>query len=190
MSDHDEHASEPAPGGQSTPSTHGQPPPPPPTAPEPDAAEQTTTGHGYGDAGRRLLARIIDSLIVGIPLWILLVGIARLEATGALYTIITTLAGFGYFVYFETSTGATLGKKLLNMQVVDGTGTTPITTEGSFRRNWWMLLGLLSFVPIVGWLASIASLGIAIAIGVTISSDRQNQGFHDKMATTYVTRTS
>ena len=91
-------------------------------------------------------------------------------------------------MYLETSEGATLGKKVLNLRVADRNDRSPIDTDASVRRNWWMLLGVVSGIPVIGWLASLASLGIAIAIGVTISSDTYNQGWHDKMASTTVPR--
>ena len=103
-------------------------------------------------------------------------------------SVVSALVGFGYFVYLETSEGATFGKKIVNLRVAGENGASPISTDASFRRNWWLLLGLLSPIPIIGLLASLASLGIAIAIGVTISSDDRNQGFHDKMAATTVAR--
>lgn len=131
--------------------------------------------------GMRLLGRIIDAFVVGIPMVILFAIIPGLSVGGIVYTILTTLVGFGYFVYLESSTGATVGKKLLNMRVVASNGQ-PLSMEASARRNWWLLIGVLSGIPVLGFLASLASLGVVIYIAVTISGDANNRGWHDQMA--------
>ncbi|MDX1620140.1 MAG: RDD family protein [Nitriliruptorales bacterium] len=176
---------------QSTPS--GSPPPPPPAGQPTHGTEESWKRDGgkvYGGAWIRLGARIVDGFIVGIPLSIIFLIIPGVDTFGVAYSVISALVGFGYFVFLETSQGATYGKKLLNLRVADHNDRSPIEMDSSFRRNWWMLLGVLSGIPVIGFLASLASLGIAIAIGVTISSDNYNQGWHDKMANTTVPRTS
>lgn len=140
----------------------------------------------YGGVWKRFGARIIDGLIVGIPVAILLAVLPGLGTGGLIGTALSALAGFAYFVFMETSSGATLGKRLLGMSVVGVGGESPISADASARRNAWMLLGLLGGVPLLGLLASLASLGIAIAIAVTISSDNRNQGLHDKFGSTLV----
>jgi uncharacterized RDD family membrane protein YckC len=154
--------------GQPGPQQDGQPP-----------------GGGYGGIGKRLVARILDGLIVAIPLSILFAILPGLRPGGMVYSVVAGVAGFAYFVVLETSSGATFGKQILGMRVTDAAGAT-ITTDASFRRNWWMLLSAAGGIPIIGWLASLAGLVIVIVIAVTISSDPRNQGFHDKMADTLV----
>jgi uncharacterized RDD family membrane protein YckC len=143
-------------------------------------------GTQYGGVWKRFGARIIDGLIVGIPLAIVLAILPGISPGGVLYGLITAAASFGYFVFLETSRGATLGKQVLGMKVADASGASPIAVDASIRRNWWLLLNALSGVPIIGWLLSLAALGVVIAIAVTISSDPRNQGLHDKMANTVV----
>lgn len=90
-----------------------------------------------------------------------------------------SLAWFGYYVYFESSTGATLGKKLLNIRVVAADGTPP-SMEAAAKRNIWMLFGL---VPIIGGIAGFIAV---IVIAVTINSQPANRGKHDEFADTAV----
>jgi uncharacterized RDD family membrane protein YckC len=85
--------------------------------------------------------------------------------TGSSSAIISLL-WFGYFVWFESNSGATVGKKLLNLRVVVADGSNP-SLETAAKRNVWMLFGL---VPFVGGLLSLIAV---IAIIVTISSNRR-----------------
>lgn len=167
-------------------SASAPPPPPPPSAHEgapggaPDGAWSSPQSSGqFGGLGKRFLARIIDGLIIGIPVAIILIFGLNLSAQGFLYTALTSLINLGYFIWLETSQGGTIGKRLLGMKVTDEAGAA-ITPEQSFKRNWWLLL---SIIPVIGGLAG---LGVAIYIAVTISSDNRNQGFHDKMANALV----
>jgi uncharacterized RDD family membrane protein YckC len=157
------------------------PGPPPAAPPPPDAAAVT----GTAGLGARFGARILDGLIVFIPASILLglagLGMGGLALDSWLFNAITSLLWFGYYVYFESTSGATLGKKLLNIKVVAADGTPP-STEAAAKRNIWMLFGL---VPIIG---GIAQLVAVIVIAVTISSNEANRGKHDEFAGTGVLR--
>ena len=129
----------------------------------------------------RLLARIIDAFVVGIPMIILFAIIPGLAVGGLVYSVVTAALGFGYFVWMESTMGATVGKRVLNMKVVSTTGGN-VSMEASARRNWWLLIGVVSGVPVVGLLASLVSLAIVIYIAVTISQNPNGRGWHDQMA--------
>jgi uncharacterized RDD family membrane protein YckC len=157
------------------------PVPPPAASPPPEAGVSGTAG-----LGGRFGARLLDGLIVGIPASLLLglagIGVGGgLALDGWLFGAITSLLWFGYYVYFESTSGATLGKKLLNLRVVSADGSPP-STEAAAKRNVWMLFGL---VPILG---GIAQLVAVIVIAVTISSGAHNRGKHDEFAGTGVLR--
>lgn len=140
---------------------------------------------------RRLGARIIDGLVMLIPVLVVsaIFGGASVsvggEADGA--AILASLVGvaitFAYFVYMESNKGATVGKKALGMTVHDASGGA-ITTEQSAKRNAYMFLGV---VPFIGGLLSLAA---AIGIAITVNSDPEGQGFHDKWAGALVRRNS
>lgn len=191
------HTGEEGPRGASDATPAGAPPPPPPSEErirDLDEGPSGTAGYAHGQATGgpwiRLGARILDGIIVGIPLSLLFWLIPGVDVGGVTYNIVSALIGFGYFVYLESNEGATYGKKILNLRVATQGGVSPITTDASVRRNWWMLLGVLAGIPVISFLASLASLGIAIAIGVTIGSDDRDRGFHDQMAGTIVPRTA
>lgn len=165
----------------------GSPPPPPPSserevpaAPPPSAEEMRGRGSDHPSLAKRFGARFLDGIILTIA-WLLigfvLGGFGDVGVAGsALLNLVGSLVGLGYYVGFESSTGATPGKRILSMSVVDVSGQGHISVEQSVKRNWWLLLGL---IPIVGGLAS---LGVAIYIAVTINSDPRGQGWHDRIA--------
>jgi uncharacterized RDD family membrane protein YckC len=133
--------------------------------------------------GVRFGARLLDTLLIGIPAAIVLgiigLGTGGFGMEGWLGGAITSILWFGYFVYFESNSGATIGKKLLNIKVVGADGNPP-TMEAAAKRNVWMLFGL---VPILG---GIAQLIAVIVIAVTINSNQFNRGKHDEFAGTGV----
>jgi uncharacterized RDD family membrane protein YckC len=151
----------------------GAPPPPPP-------------GGGYGGLGKRFGARLIDYLLVGIPVTIVVALLPGIPVGGLISNVVVAAAVFVYFLFLETSQGATFGKQWLKMAVTDESGGSPISMDASMRRNWWVLLGALQGIAVIGLLASLASLAIVIIIAVTISSDGRNQGWHDKLGSTLV----
>ena len=157
--------------------------PPPPQTP---GGPYGSVFSGTADLGPRIGARLLDILIVAIPASIVL-GIIGLGVFGGFGTgswlgsAITSLLWFGYFVFFESNRGATIGKQLLNLKVIDANGAPP-SFEVAARRNVWMLFGL---IPWIGGLLSFIAL---IVIMVTISSDAHNRGYHDTFAGTAVMR--
>lgn len=158
--------------------------PPPPQQP---GSPYGSVFAGTASLGARIGARLLDILIVAIPASILL-GILGFGTYGMFDTgswvgsAITSVLWFAYFVFMESSRGATIGKQVLNLKVISASGAPPSTEEAA-KRNIWMLFGL---VPLIG---GIASLVAVIVIMVTISSDQHNRGYHDTFAGTAVMRT-
>jgi uncharacterized RDD family membrane protein YckC len=105
---------------------------------------------------RRLLALLIDAVLVGVLLALLGVAIAvpYLVLTGptAVGAIFAGLFGFVYgvaiFLYFmlvEGSAGTTLGKRVMGLKVVGPTGRGPNLAEAAVRnvsKIYWVLLFL------------------------------------------------
>lgn len=136
---------------------------------------------------RRLGARIIDGVVMLIPVLVVSAVFGGVSVGGEVdgSAFVAGVLGIGvtfaYFVLMESGRGGTVGKKALGMSVHDAAGG-PITTEQSAKRNAYMFLGI---VPVVGGLLSLAA---AIGIAVTVSSDPQGRGFHDKFADALVRR--
>jgi uncharacterized RDD family membrane protein YckC len=116
--------------------------------------------------GRRLVAFIIDSVIIGIAYGIVyaLVG----QAVAGLVTLVVAIA---YFVYFEGGpTGQTLGKRALGIRVYDFRQGGPI----GYGRGFIRYIGkVLSSIP--------CYLGYFWMLW-----DREKQAWDDKLANSVV----
>ncbi|WP_308197020.1 RDD family protein [Rhodococcus sp. CH91] len=147
--------------------------------------ESNFGGGAPGELLPRLGARIIDTLIVGIPM-VILTFVMLLASGGSGFvsffmTVVTGVVAFGYWTYLESTQGATFGKKLLGLSVVAPGGGHP-TLEQAAKRNAFIALQILTGIPVLGFLASLLSLAAWIGIAVTIEQDGGKQGFHDKFA--------
>ncbi len=122
---------------------------------------------------RRAVARIIDSLLIGIVIVYAMpiAGFSEGFTTSVLAVAIVT----AYFTLMESHAGRTIGKMALGLRTVGPDGGNP-SLEMAFRRNIWYLLGLL---PYIGGLAEIAAV---IYVAVTISRSPTNTGWHDTFA--------
>lgn len=120
----------------------------------------------------RFLAILIDSIGLGIVSAILS-SLTGGDATGRSANGLQTLLGVAYFCYFWSSygKGQTFGMRALNIKVVK--------TDGSQLD----LIG--AFIRYVGLIISIACLFIGV---IWAAFDGQKQGWHDKIAGTYVVK--
>jgi uncharacterized RDD family membrane protein YckC len=120
----------------------------------------------------RTVAYIIDGIGVGIVSGI----ISSVLGGGAMSTTANSLnfiLGLAYFCYFwsEQGGGQTLGMRVMNLKVIRTDGSMLTITQGLIRY-----LGL--FVSF-----------LCIFIGVIwVAFDANKQGWHDKIAGTYVVR--
>ena len=127
-------------------------------------AQPVGSGGARAEFGPRLLAFIIDMIILGVVNG-LLGAILKTPGYG-----LGTLIGIAYFVYFEGGeTGQTLGKKAMNIRVVDG------ATGGALGYGK-AVLRYIGRIP-----SSICFIGYLWALW-----DPEKQTWHDKIATTYV----
>jgi uncharacterized RDD family membrane protein YckC len=134
----------------------------------------------------RFFAYFVDSLIIGIPASI--VGGIIAAVTGAfsstnpnsgglfIFYAILVLATIGYYVYFWTQRdGQTIMNKALGIKVVKTDGS-PITTGTAIIRY-------------IGYIINSIIFGLPIGF-IWAAFDSQKQGWHDKIAGTYVVKTS
>lgn len=159
--------------------------------PQPPASQYTYAGFWV-----RLVARLLDSLIVGIPLAIifgLLFGVAAAvgSANGAgngssnpgqnaaaagvgflfiLFYLLVIAVTIGYWVYFWGTTGQTYGMRMLRLRVVDATTGGPIGISRALVR--WLMTIVNSWACYIGW--------------IWVAFDPRKQGWHDKVANTVV----
>ncbi len=121
-------------------------------------------------AGTRLVSYIIDAII----LWIIgaIVGLIFM-AIGVGYVaasiIVGILISLGYFTYFFGN-GQTPGMKVMKIKLCGTDGTYPIGYGKGFLR--WIGMLISALVIYIGFL--------------WILIDKDKQGWHDKIAATYV----
>jgi uncharacterized RDD family membrane protein YckC len=120
----------------------------------------------------RFAARLIDGIIVGIAVLIVAIPLMILDNSTTV-GLLSSVAGFAYYVLMDAKVGTTLGKKILGLSVQGSAAGRP-TLEQAAMRESFVLLGV---IPFVGGLLGLVA---AIAIAVTISQSSTGQGIHDQ----------
>ena len=122
----------------------------------------------------RFVAILIDSILVGI-VNAAIAAILGLNTNGR--SGLQLLLGLIYYVYFWSSAspwpGQTIGSKLLNLRVVRTDGSDLAISQALIRYVGFFISGLV--------------LGIGF---IWAAFDPNKQGWHDKIAGTYVVKTS
>jgi uncharacterized RDD family membrane protein YckC len=144
-----------------------------------NAIEQAVTVIGFG---RRLAAMLIDGLLIALLTFILVVAVAFLAVlaasfsqrdqpppVGRLIVLCGALISVVYYVRYWSKSGQTVGKSMLGIKVVSTDGSRVSTGKAVLRY--------------IGYLVS----GIVLSLGfLWVAYDRKRQGWHDKIAGTYV----
>ena len=162
------------------------PPPPPPPAgaypPQPPApygggyAQQPyAAGVNYAGFWIRVIAYIIDAILLGIVAGAIDVAFhanpndPSSSGTG-IAGLINFIIGIAYFVGLWSAWGATLGQRIFNLRVVDANTMQPITAGKAIIRYIGLVISfLVCFVGVI-WVAF----------------DARKQGWADKIASTLV----
>jgi uncharacterized RDD family membrane protein YckC len=186
------------------------PPPPPPTAwaappsgPVKDAGP--APGVSYADLGIRIVAYIVDVIVVGILFFIVgVIIIGVLASIGGFAGFVLGLvflfafnAAFSaiYFIYSWTNLRGSPGQRVLSLETVNAADGKTLTQAQAIRR-WLVLFGpfvLLSALQLVvgstlGGLFGLVSLAYLIYLLYTTYQDPKRQGFHDHYAETVVVK--
>lgn len=157
----------------------------------PDPVPATSGAGSPADLGVRFLARLIDSILVSVVTFWIIVGLFvpalfTNAATGYNFfggftlssivaSLLTAAVIIGYFAFMESRTGQTVGKMLIGLKTVGPDGNPP-SMEQAIKRNAFYAL---SIIPILGGLAQLAAV---IYIAVTINSSPTHTGWHDEFA--------
>jgi uncharacterized RDD family membrane protein YckC len=172
------------------------------------ATPSPATGLVYGDVPNRIIAYIIDILIlvvinIAVGIVLAIVGLSATTVSGLEVTtnwfasIIITVVSLAisgiYFVYMWTNRRATVGMQALSLQIGTAPDGTTITRDQAIKR--WLALGaifsiaqILSPLPLVGLLIAFLSLGWIIFLIVTTAQSPTKQGWHDKFANTMIVK--
>ena len=122
----------------------------------PEAAKYSKVG-----LGMRFFAYIIDTVYAGLPLIVcaVLLGVGLLAARGlggiAAAGVLGMICSLGWAIYYSfvkdgREGGQSVGKKALNLMVVNIATNEPCTKRESFVRQ--LDLFFLQMIPVVGWL--------------------------------------
>ena len=120
----------------------------------------------------RFVAYIIDAIIVGVVLGVLsgiLSAAMGAERAAGVISIISLVVSVAYYVYFWTTSGQTIGQKVMGLRVIRTDGST-LTVGNAVMR-------------MIGIAISSAVLFIGL---IWVAFDANKQGWHDKIAGTYV----
>jgi uncharacterized RDD family membrane protein YckC len=163
-------------------------------------------GLEYSGALPRFVAYFVDGIILGIigaaiqaVIYAVGLPVAGLSvadaygnapaylAIGVVAVVVVTAVEAAYFILLWASDGrATLGMRLLKIQVGDATDGRTISKETAFRR--WLALGAwlpaLVVVPALAGLANLVFLVWSLVLLVSTVSSPTKQGIHDRFANT------
>lgn len=183
-------------------------PPQPPRPPAGTAARGRGRGPApglvYAGVGVRLVAWIIDAVLVGLLSGLAAVGLGitfltvpgfhgldlgslafwRVDYGAARLTLVIVEAAISgaYFVYGWTRWGATLGQRFLNLQVRNDADGALLTTDQALKRWALLTVPLIGSLPGLGFFVLLYQLYLAW----TTSEDPNKQGFHDRQCGTVV----
>jgi uncharacterized RDD family membrane protein YckC len=176
---------------------------PPPAAPAP-AFQQAAVeagpapGIAYADLVTRIIALVIDALILFIPFILISLVLAFVSFGPFLASLVYAGASAGYFVYTWTRQRASYGQKFQKLECVNATDGATLTQDQAIRR-WAFLFGPNALVAIIANFPvfAIAALGSLLGLVVFIyyiyllysaSQSPKRQGFHDVQAATVVVK--
>lgn len=125
-----------------------------------------TRTYELADIGDRAIALLVDSIIIGTVGG--LIGVGGAAIWGG--SILGFILGAAYQWYFLTrQNGQTPGKMLVGIRVIKTDGTAISDAEAVLRYVGYLLN---SAIAMIGW--------------IWAAFDGNNQGWHDKIANTYV----
>lgn len=168
--------------GQPPPPAYGQPAYGQPAYGAPAQVPGLPPGVQAGGMGERLLARLVDGLVL-LPLTIVLQVViltADSLAVIALTYLLYIAASGAYEIGMIATRGATIGKKVLKLKVVRlADGAVP--GGGPAAGRYFSFVGMLAVGAIPCGLGS-----IAVLLSPLFDKSGRRQGWHDKIAKTVV----
>jgi uncharacterized RDD family membrane protein YckC len=213
--------SEPTPPPATPPPAGAAPPPSSWTAPQPQsqgfATAQIAAGPApgvvYADTTMRVIAYIIDSILLFIAIFLLAIILGAIAVGFALggglvvgvifaviIAIIALLGSAFYFVYFWQTLRASPGQKMLGLETVNAADGATLTRDQAVRR-WAFLFGpsvvasvfqfsgsVSSGLGSIGSLLGLVAFIYAIYLLYTVTQSPKRQGFHDVQASTVVVK--
>lgn len=139
---------------------------------------------------QRLVARLIDAIIVGIVnIFVgIIVAVALDNVLGGIIAALLGVAiGLAYEVFLTTKADATIGKKIFNMRIVNEADGSRVDEQVMFRRMLPVVaIGVIGAVPILGLLSIPLGLAFVVLSVVWIFTDEKRRSVYDKAGNTIV----
>jgi uncharacterized RDD family membrane protein YckC len=178
-------------------------------APAPAPAATTASGLVYADVPNRAIAYIIDVILVAIVLAVvtgILGGMGLRSVTisstfvivvdpvaSLIYALIGLVISGGYFIYTWTSMRATVGMRVLGMQIGNAGDGKTLTMEQAIRRYFVLaapsvLAQVLQPIGGIFWIVGLAAFAWFIFLIYTTAQSPTKQGYHDVFANTQVVK--
>jgi uncharacterized RDD family membrane protein YckC len=163
----------------------------------------------YADLVTRIIAYIIDAIVLTVITWV--VGIILVGLLTAIGGVLGLLVGFivfavvvlvgsaVYFVYTWMNMRASPGQRVLGLETVNAADGSTLTQPQAVRR-WGWLYGIFalatvaqivltgSSLSLLSTLLSLATLGYTIYLLYSASQSPKRQGYHDVQAGTVVVK--
>lgn len=162
-------------------------------------ASSVPGGLVYADVPNRAIAYIIDAIILAVIIVVVagIVAAIGFAAGGFVSAVVIGLIGLAisaaYFIYTWTTMRATVGMKVLGMQIGNAGDGRTLTTDQAIRR--WLALSAPSIlaqafqpIAVIGVLLSIAAFAWFIYLVYTTAQSPTKQGWHDVFANTMVVK--
>ena len=183
-----------------------------PTAPPPagaPAASAPASGLVYADVPNRIIAYILDAILVGIlnlAVTAILTGLGLTAVTinsdlsvsvnygvALVQGIIGLLISAAYFIYTWTRMRGTLGMRALGMQIGNAGDGATMTTGQGVRRYVALsapaiLAQVFNGIPLIGIVIGLAGLIWYIWLLYSTAQSPTKQGWHDTFANTQVVK--
>lgn len=189
---------------------------PPPAAPggfqAAPVAAGPAPGVAYADLVTRIIAYIIDSILLGIVTFIVaaVLGVGILGSlltggfllaiiAGLVLAVIVLAASAVYFIYTWTTMRASPGQKVLNLETVNAGDGATLTRDQAIRR-WAFLFGPQAIASVgqfafttsdasfVGPILSLLAFVYTVYLLYTASQSPKRQGYHDVQSGTVVVK--
>jgi uncharacterized RDD family membrane protein YckC len=134
--------------------------------------------------GQRAIAQVLDALIIGVPLFILTLSFGgdltdQDNSNLAWLTVLWLGVSLLYSTAFVALSGATPGKRIMKLRVVNRSDGSPVS---------WTYAAVRALIPSVAGLVPVIGFALNIAVYVRAFFHPYRQGLHDAAAGTIVVR--
>ena len=149
---------------------------------DPPVIVESPRADALASVGQRALAQVLDGLIIGFPLFILTLSfggdLTDAQDDNLLWlTLLWLGVGLFYNTAFVAISGATPGKRIMKLRVVNRTDGSPVN---------WTYASVRALVPTVAGVVPVIGFALNIAVYVRAVFHPLSQGLHDAAAGTIV----